>query len=139
MHATAPASTTAPLLRLRLAPAARATADARTALRALPEPVGPHSRHDLELLVTEAVSNSVRHAGMAPGERIDLRVLGRGPELRVEVRDPGDGFDPDPSDPGPASPGGRGMMLIDRIARRWGVERDEGTCVWFEIDWAEAA
>lgn len=141
MLATTPAAD-APLVRLRLAPAAHSTGAARAALRALPEPHGRDARDDLDLLVSEVVSNSVRHAGLPEDERIDLRVVERGADLRVEVRDGGAGFEPDPRDPGPTATGGRGIFLLDRLARRWGVERERdgtGTCVWFELDWNEAA
>lgn len=30
-------------------------------------------------------------------------------------------------------PGGWGLMLVGEIADRWGVETDDGTCVWFEM------
>jgi len=38
-------------------------------------------------------------------------------------------------DYGPEAVTGRGLLLVDRIARRWGVDVDgEGKCVWFEVD-----
>src|SRR5437764_158129 len=41
-------------------------------------------------------------------------------------------------DYGPDSVTGRGLLLVDRIARRWGVEMNgNGKCVWFEVDPAD--
>ena len=38
-------------------------------------------------------------------------------------------------DYGPEAVTGRGLLLVDRLSKRWGVESDErGKCVWFEID-----
>ena len=86
-----------------------------------------------KLLVTEVVANAVRHAG---GDRIDLTVTVDNAAVRVEV---GDEADSDPV-PGPApgieDPGGRGLMIVDALASRWGYERrlGGGKRVWFEVD-----
>jgi hypothetical protein len=53
--------------------------------------------------------------------------------LRVEVSNPGAGFEIRPPSPR-EEPGGFGLTIVDRIATRWGVEDDAGTCVWFELD-----
>ena len=29
---------------------------------------------------------------------------------------------------------GFGLRLVDKLATRWGVERGDGTVVWFEVD-----
>jgi hypothetical protein len=37
-------------------------------------------------------------------------------------------------DPSPDAPGGWGLVLVDRIADRWGIiHSPDGTCVWFEL------
>jgi hypothetical protein len=57
-----------------------------------------------------------------------------GPVVRVGVAD-GSNTAPRLRDYGPDAVTGRGMVLVDRIARRWGVDVDKsGKCVWFEID-----
>ena len=60
--------------------------------------------------------------------------------IRVEVRDGGGGFDPGTPRPRSgeeaAGYGGYGLFLVERMASRWGVERDDGTLVWFELDLA---
>jgi anti-sigma regulatory factor (Ser/Thr protein kinase) len=61
--------------------------------------------------------------------------------VRIEVSDGGAGFVP-PKRPAPRldaeEPGGWGLVLVDRLADRWGVARDEGTSVWFELDRSDA-
>jgi signal transduction histidine kinase len=75
------------------------------------------------------VTNAVRHGG--PGALRVRAVMGTS-TLRVEVRDGGQGFDPEPSAPG--SDGGYGLLLVREAADRWGVQVDQGSCVWFEMD-----
>lgn len=56
--------------------------------------------------------------------------------LRVEVSDPGEGFGANVPDPPTArGPGGWGLSLTERLADRWGVDREGGwTTVWLELD-----
>jgi anti-sigma regulatory factor (Ser/Thr protein kinase) len=89
---------------------------------------------DLALLVTELVTNAVRHGGAAADRPLHLELARMNGRLRVEVVDPGRGFD------SPARPvdgrrnGGWGLFLVERIADRWGVcPAPSGTCVWFEM------
>ena len=87
---------------------------------------------DLELLLSEVVSNAVKHAGMAPTEDIVVRIQPN-EAIHVEVLDSGAGFNP-VRNPITRSPRGWGLSLLDRLARDWRVERDgERTKVWFEI------
>src|SRR5207245_2733634 len=51
--------------------------------------------------------------------------------VRVEVSDPGPGFQPRTAGP---EPGGFGLMLVERLADRWGVDPGGRSRVWFEID-----
>lgn len=54
--------------------------------------------------------------------------------VRVEVRDPGGHFTP-PREPGGLEDDhGRGLMLVDRLADRWGIGPSGSARVWFEID-----
>ena len=91
-------------------------------------------RADVLLLVTELVTNAVRHAGVGPEQpvRVGLRRLPQ--RVRVEVTDPGSGFARvHPRCNGDES-GGWGLLLVDRIADRWGAwPTASGTCVWFEV------
>jgi hypothetical protein len=58
--------------------------------------------------------------------------------VRVEVIDSGSGFAPEPRDPARAT-GGFGLFLVDTQAARWGVDREGGTRVWFELRGVERA
>jgi serine/threonine-protein kinase RsbW len=94
---------------------------------------------DVRLLVSELVTNAVRHANLAAGDII-LLVIDVGDRiLRVEVHDPGGGFVPTAPAPDPARPSGWGLYLVAELADRWGVDSDERTLVWFELDRPAAA
>ena len=70
------------------------------------------------MLVSELVTNSLRHTGSA---EIELEVWSSDEVVRVDVSDRGAGFDVDgPPRPGKAS--GWGLFMVDRLADRWGVE-----------------
>jgi anti-sigma regulatory factor (Ser/Thr protein kinase) len=89
---------------------------------------------DVELLVSELATNSVRHGGSdESGElAVDTVLLDRG--VRVEVWDRGEGFEvATPAVPPRGRPGGYGLLLLERMSDRWGVRRDDGFCVWFEL------
>ncbi|MEA2412857.1 MAG: serine/threonine-protein kinase RsbW [Thermoleophilaceae bacterium] len=86
----------------------------------------------VELLTTELVSNAVRHGG-AGEQQIVVMHLALAPDcLRVEVCDPGVGFEPGP--PKPYGEGGYGLFLVSEVSSRWGVSREDGNCTWFEIE-----
>jgi anti-sigma regulatory factor (Ser/Thr protein kinase) len=85
--------------------------------------------------VSELVTNSVRHAGLRPRDPIRLRVETSARALRLAVSDPGGGFGANVPEPAPKGPGGWGLFLTERLADRWGVEREGGwTTVWLEVD-----
>ncbi len=92
-----------------------------------------------ELLVSELVTNSVRHAGLPEDASIEFSVRASQDVLMVEVADSGQGFEhPLPARPRPvtgaAEAAGWGLFLVDRIADRWGaVQLDGETRVWFEL------
>jgi anti-sigma regulatory factor (Ser/Thr protein kinase) len=84
----------------------------------------------VELLTAELVANVVRHVG-AP---MQLRVLQRPTAIRVEVDDVS-GEVPVRQAPDSTAERGRGMLIVESLARAWGVERMEGgKTVWFEVD-----
>lgn len=91
-----------------------------------------HAMRIVALLVTEAVANAVVH-GPGHGDVVVHVTIADG-VVRVGVRDDSEVL-PVVKDVGPAATGGRGMMLIDRLSRRWGVERHRGAgkTVWFEV------
>ena len=111
-----------------------AASAARNALLALDARVEGAVLDDIRLLVSELVTNAVRHADGPQGGEVELDVTIESSRVRVEVADPGAGFDPQPRDDEMDRPGGWGLYLVDRIADRWGVIRNRMNRVWFEID-----
>ena len=68
-----------------------------------------------------------------PTRRGRLAYYSREHRARLEVCDRGPGFEP-PAAPAPRpGGGGMGLMLVDRVSAAWGVRRDDGACVWFEL------
>jgi anti-sigma regulatory factor (Ser/Thr protein kinase) len=88
-----------------------------------------------ELVVSEVVSNAVRH-GAAPDDEIRLAVTPKDGYMCVQVTDLGPGLIPRPGVMGPQDDdGGFGLFIVETLTRRWGVTREEKTTrVWFEID-----
>jgi len=86
---------------------------------------------DARLLVSELVTNSVRHAAQPAGAPVRIRADAADGVVRVEVHDQGHG----PLFPHGAAdrPGGYGLDLVERISTCWGVNREHGTRVWFEL------
>jgi anti-sigma regulatory factor (Ser/Thr protein kinase) len=86
---------------------------------------------DAELLVSELVTNAVRHGLDRRGAvELTLRLAGRC--LRVEVADGGAGFTPPTGGHDPEDPGGWGLVVVDELVDRWGIDAAGGTRVWFE-------
>jgi anti-sigma regulatory factor (Ser/Thr protein kinase) len=117
---------------LRLAPNIRAPREARRGLEALRPSLDDSLVDEAVLLVSEIVTNAVRHADLDPSDAIEVRVRGSDSLLRVDVTDPGPGFDRDRL-PHPNGQGGWGIWLLERLATRWGVDREDVTRVWFEL------
>ena len=93
-------------------------------------PIGDDTMADLKLALTEAVSNSVRHAYGPDGDgHVDVLFELTVERLCVEVVDDGEGFDPDeaPSfDGGDLSEGGLGIQIIRTIADELEIESAPG-------------
>jgi len=118
-------------IKLSLEGGPEAAMRARRALGRLRSELDGSTLENLRLLVTELVSNAVRHAG-AP--TVDLLVMVTRPAVRVEVADRGPGFEPEQRRKGQDPEGGWGLFLVARMADRWGVAHERGrTRVWFEL------
>jgi len=104
---------------------------ARRAVRAFLREHGlSHLEYTAALLTSELVTNAVVHAHTAVG----LRVSAIGDRLRVEASD-GSRRRLVRVQPGDEDVGGRGLMLLDRLATTWDVRRTpDGKTVWFELD-----
>ena len=126
-------------MELSLAPTTAAPGRARAAVGdwlaqgTLVAPTGD----DVRLLVTELVSNAVRHAHIEDGQALRLRAWLRDATLHIELWDAGaDGVvaagPPRLSDS--ARTGGFGLNLVAMLCTDWGVDRDaHGTTVWLEL------
>lgn len=91
---------------------------------------------DGELILSELVTNAVRVR--VPGDRmvgVRIECRGRGELLRLEVSDAGAGR-PEVQRPGELDKGGRGLLLVEALAHRWGVDERQagiGKTVWAEL------
>ncbi len=105
-------------------------ARARAGMRPLRGALGARY-HDAVLLVSELVTNAVRH-GRGATVRLTARV--RPGSLHVEIVDGGSGFEPPESHPPASSPGGRGLQIVASLSDDWGVYEGNSTHVWFEME-----
>ncbi|MEZ0292417.1 MAG: ATP-binding protein [Solirubrobacteraceae bacterium] len=120
--------------RVELAHDPDSPAAARRALGDLADHLPRRRLQDAELLVSELVTNAIRHAGLDDGDTITLSVEASDRALRIEVSDPGPGFAPAEHYPDSDHPSGWGLYLVRELSDRWGVERNALTRVWFELD-----
>ncbi len=88
----------------------------------------------VRLLVSELVTNSIRHGRPDASGHIELSLSATRDSIRVEVADAGTGFAPRPRAEGQDQGSGRGLHLVEALSHRWGTERERGTRIWFEID-----
>jgi anti-sigma regulatory factor (Ser/Thr protein kinase) len=87
---------------------------------------------DARLLVSELVTNSIRHAGVPAGAALRITATANAGLIHVEVADPGSHGAVRLRAPN-STAGGWGLQLIDRLAVDWGVTHRRGTEVWFEL------
>jgi hypothetical protein len=91
---------------------------------------------DLRLLVSEVATNCVEHAHADADARIDVAVSLPPGAVRVELSTAGTPFESPPANParpGPRDQRGRGLFIVDSLARDWGAERGAANQVWFEL------
>jgi hypothetical protein len=122
-------------LELTVPPDLGALGDVRRSFDALRLP--PDVRDDARLLVTELVSNSIRHAGLQPDERIRIWAAWSGRRLKVVVRDRDQGRPARVAGsirPVPGAESGWGLFIVNQLATRWGAIHDGGAGYWFELD-----
>jgi anti-sigma regulatory factor (Ser/Thr protein kinase) len=87
---------------------------------------------DATLVLSELMSNAVRHARPLPGAQLQVAWTLSDGMLELAVSDGGGPTQPRTGRPPSASSlGGRGLGIVDHLSRRWGVRRsDLGTTVW---------
>ena len=119
--------------RLSIGGGALAAGRARRELSRLRADLDPPLLESVRLLVTELVTNSVRHAEAG---WVELSVIVGAERVRVEIANPGSPFEPVLHEDDPTSDGGWGLFLVDRLSDSWGVVEEDDTGsqrVWFEV------
>jgi anti-sigma regulatory factor (Ser/Thr protein kinase) len=109
-----------------------APARARAAVREAAEETGvnPDDCWRVEMIVTELVTNAIRHG---PGGPVEIAIHSGGHGMRGEVADPGPGIRKTQLERRrPTEEGGRGLFLVDALSDSWGLS-DERSRVWFEV------
>ena len=106
----------------------------------LGDQLAPATLYEVSLLLSELVTNAVRHGGAGADDRIGIDIQLRSDSIRVSVTDPGEGFErPETPRAHPGRHGGQGLPLLQELASEWDVERGKGTRVWFEMAVERAA
>jgi PAS domain S-box-containing protein len=122
------------LLELSLPGGPAAPGAARRALSAaLGGRLSERAEGDALIILSELVTNAIRHGGAREeSESVGVHAALRDGALRLEITDPGPGFEP--GGHGPRPDGGYGLHLLDRLATSWGVSGAEPVTVWVELD-----
>jgi two-component sensor histidine kinase len=115
-------------LMLRLPESLTAASVARRAVDVIGYSVPAAVREDAHLVVSELVTNGLRHG--QGGVTLSLAVSAEG-RMTGEVVDEGDGFEVPPVPPAPGH-GGLGLTMVAALAETWGVQRGT-TRVWFAM------
>lgn len=97
---------------------------------------GFSEHHELEVVVSELITNAIRHSGAASA--VEARLVGPG-RVEVAVSDHGAGV-PAPVDPYEQHTRGHGLRIVDAFAASWGVRPDPhgGKTVWALLDAGDA-
>jgi anti-sigma regulatory factor (Ser/Thr protein kinase) len=117
---------------LELPPTPHAPARAREAVREAASGGGVHPDDcwRVEMIVTELVTNAIRHG---PGGPVEVALDAGGDGMRGEVADPGQGIRRTQLLQQRATEeGGRGLFLVDALSDSWGLSEDQSR-VWFEV------
>jgi len=86
---------------------------------------------DAALVVSELLSNAIRHAAPLPGSQVRVTWTLSDGALSVAVSDAGAGSLPRLTRSTSSAPGGRGLGIVESLSSQWGVRRDNGeTTVW---------
>ena len=92
------------------------------------------SESEIAVLITsELVTNAVVHPVHQEGASIGLRIGTDEGRIRIEVSDSGHGFEPGALTRDDNAIGGRGLVVVDRGATRWGTSNNDRFSVWFEL------
>jgi serine/threonine-protein kinase RsbW len=96
--------------------------------------VNPTLVDETEIVLSELVSNAVRHAKPLPDGTIRVNWTVRGGVVEVEVSDGGGPTAPRPAPRSLWSANGRGLRIVRSLAHEWGVLEDSGgRTVWVSL------
>jgi serine/threonine-protein kinase RsbW len=97
--------------------------------------LGTREQDDVELLISELVSNSVRHAGVGSDQRLAIAIRRVADRLHLAVIDHGSASTPHVVQRDAQQPGGLGLFVVEQLSSSWGVQRegDGSTRVWCEL------
>jgi anti-sigma regulatory factor (Ser/Thr protein kinase) len=121
----------------RLTPGPEAPSEARRTIAAWLGAVLAEERlYEAQLLASELVTNSVRHAELGEEPWIEIATSFSDDAVVVEILDSSPGYDPSPPRdlPAPAGTGGHGLYLLNRLADEWGFGPEGKSRIWFRID-----
>jgi anti-sigma regulatory factor (Ser/Thr protein kinase) len=86
---------------------------------------------DAALVISELLSNAIRHAQSLPGARVQLTCSVAAQSVEVAVSDGGSPSRPRQTHASLSAVGGRGLGIVERLADTWGVRvGDSGITVW---------
>lgn len=86
---------------------------------------------DAVLVVSELLSNAIRHARPLPGAMLEVTWNLDGGAVEITVSDGGGVTRPQPAIPSLSSLGGRGLAIVEYLSCSWGVStEDSRTTVW---------
>ncbi len=89
---------------------------------------------DVALVISELLSNALRHAAPLPGSKIRVAWRVDADSVQISVSDGGGPTVPELGEPTQGATGGRGLRIVEKLSRRWGASTgDEGTTVWAEV------
>ncbi len=89
---------------------------------------------DAALVLSELLSNALRHATPLPGSFLRVAWCHQAGSVRIEITDGGAQTVPELGEPNPTTTGGRGLRIVERLSLCWGTSHDdEGTTVWAEV------
>jgi anti-sigma regulatory factor (Ser/Thr protein kinase) len=96
--------------------------------------VPAEDREDAMLVLSELVSNAVKHASPLPDGHISVAWHVDDDSLGLEITDGGAGTRPNASVAVLSAMGGRGLDIVRTVSRHWGVTEADGTVtVWAEV------
>lgn len=104
----------------------------RFVLRALP---GSDYAYDAALLTSELVTNAIRHTASGGQDgTFEVTMFWHSRAVIIAVTDAGATTIPALHSPGAFDPAGRGLSLVNALARQWGFHGNHrGRTVWFEL------